>query len=324
MLRLDWLSWVLGFLMCGVTSLAAAQTDYQSALERALSAHAAGDLAEARTFMEQAHALEPNARTLRGLGIIAHAQGRELDAAALLEQARASRVRPLTPELNGAVEELLTRVYKKLARLTLALEPADSKLLIDAAEPVWHAPHELLLLPGRHQLAVSAAGHLPYALALTLEPGSSEALHVVLAKRGDAPASSVAPERALAVHARTLPVAPRWWTPRVRNAALVGAGAITLTGAVLWLTAWRRFDVLKDACQQRPSGGCSSSEAHQLFDESHVRTYARAATALSALGGTLLVSAVAVSLWQRRQRDRATPSLRLQASGAGLRLDGRF
>lgn len=50
-----------------------AQTTYQTALERSLAAHAAGDQAVARVFMEQAHALEPSARTLRGLGVIAYA-----------------------------------------------------------------------------------------------------------------------------------------------------------------------------------------------------------------------------------------------------------
>lgn len=76
--------WValLGTLLASLARPAAAWADspYQRALERALTAHAAGDFTEARTAMEEAHALEPSARTHRGLGVVAHAEGRYVAA----------------------------------------------------------------------------------------------------------------------------------------------------------------------------------------------------------------------------------------------------
>ncbi|HEX6241893.1 MAG TPA: hypothetical protein VFZ61_13385, partial [Polyangiales bacterium] len=54
----------------------AVEGDYDAALTRALEAHAAGDYARAEQAMQLAHSLSPNARTLRGLGVILYAQGR--------------------------------------------------------------------------------------------------------------------------------------------------------------------------------------------------------------------------------------------------------
>src|SRR6187402_1312763 len=90
---------LLLLLVCCVSREALAQADappsapsaeYESALGQALDAHARGDSDTARVFMERAHRLQPSARTLRGLGTIALAQGRFAEAIQYLEQALAS------------------------------------------------------------------------------------------------------------------------------------------------------------------------------------------------------------------------------------------
>src|SRR5687768_4923451 len=79
-----------------LTAQAAASNPYEVALSEALASHARGDYAQARIFMERAHQLEPSARTLRGLGIVAFAQGRHLEAIRQLDQSLLASEKPLS------------------------------------------------------------------------------------------------------------------------------------------------------------------------------------------------------------------------------------
>jgi hypothetical protein len=300
--------------------------------------------------MEQAHALDPSARTLRGLGIIAYAEGRQLEAVGFLEQALTSSQRPLTPALRAAVEELLGRIWQQNARLRLSLEPAESVVLVDAQIPAWHGPSELLLTPGKHGLTVSAPGHSTYQLDLTLQAGASETLRVALART---PAQDMPPRAPQdAVQARTVPTetspvaaqttlpqerahaaavvapatrssavakAPTWWTTRLRNTTLIAGATVALGGAALWLTAWRRHEIVQDYCNSL--GGCTRERAEQSLEISNARTYARAAAALTAVAGVALTGALAIELWQRAH---GADQVVIGIAPSGLTLHKRF
>jgi hypothetical protein len=310
---------------------ALAQSEYEAALDRALSAHASGQLDEARSFMERAHALEPSARTWRGLGIIAFAQERFVEAVAPLEQALASEVRPLTPELRAAVDELLTRIWSRIARLRLQLEPADSKVVVDGLAPVWHAQGELLLVPGAHHVQVSATEHAQYSLDLYSAAGTIQSLRLHLPAKPSARAAASAKGRELGpskapagsplspVSAAESERRPRWWTTRTRNVALTAAGGVVATGLALWLAAYRKFRAIDDDCRALPAGGCSASEARKRFERAHIQPYSRAGIAVGALGGAALLSALSLELWPRRG-----VSVDVVLSPSSLRLHSRF
>ncbi|HEY6878349.1 MAG TPA: hypothetical protein VI299_10050, partial [Polyangiales bacterium] len=79
MLRFVWLMVLCWVCLAPLCLHAEPPSEYDAALDAALDAHERGDLTSARMSMERAHALLPSARTLRGLAIIAHAQGRHVE-----------------------------------------------------------------------------------------------------------------------------------------------------------------------------------------------------------------------------------------------------
>lgn len=291
------------------TKVDAQDADYERALERALSAHAGGDYETARTSMEEAHAISPSARTLRGLGIIAHAQGRLIDAVAPLEASLVSVVHPLTPALRSAVEELLTRVLSQLARVRLVLEPRDAALTVDEHAPRFHTPAEILLTPGTHHLAVVAPEHAERRLDVVAHAGEPQTVHVVLAPLRHEPivAEMLKPAPAVGNSASNAHRDVSWWTPRVRNIGLSASGVLVLAGSALLLTAWRKFEHLEELCDE--SGGCSRQEAEQRLDEERVRPYARAGIALCVVGGALLGSVLTIELVQKRGSEKTEVAL---------------
>jgi len=308
---------------------------YERALSQSLAAHARGDYATARTFMEEAHALEPSARTLRGLGIIAHAEGRLVEAVAPLEASLTSTVRPLTPALRSTVQELLGRVLAQVARVRLTLVPSVSTVQVDGREPVLHGRDEILLSPGSHHIDVRAPGRAPHALVLDAQPGTVETVHVVLAPEPTRevlppatlpPPSAplVVPVKAASAHdlERTVSTAVRehWWSPRRRNLVLAGGGAGVLLSATLLIAAWRKFERLDADCRALPAGGCTRAEAEQRFDDARVRPLAHASVVVGVLGMATLSTALVIELVQRRTR----ADVHLSVSPQNVTLEAKF
>jgi tetratricopeptide (TPR) repeat protein len=85
---------------------------YRRAVERALAHHREGAFDRAWTAFQEAHALHPNARTLRGLGFVAFDLGRYADSLALLQEALESQVRPLPPQLRVEVAQVIVRLER--------------------------------------------------------------------------------------------------------------------------------------------------------------------------------------------------------------------
>ena len=68
-----------------------------------------GNWNEAFALFEAAHALQPNARTLRGMGITLYENRRYVEATRQLRAALADKRNPLTDELRRSTQEVLTR-----------------------------------------------------------------------------------------------------------------------------------------------------------------------------------------------------------------------
>lgn len=309
-------------------------SEYDVALEAALDAHARGDLPSARTSMERAHALSPNARTLRGLAIIAHAQARHVEAVLLCDEALASETQALTPLLRQSVEELRTRSLRAVARVTLTLVPADASLRVDEQPARRARDGTLLLAPGAHRLVVSAPGYTPYEIALAARAGQAAAVHVALAPASadepraperveladprlapvDPHRDERAPERVIMPTPLLSPIAPPsshdpWWTPRRRNLTLALGGVGALGGAALLIVAARKFARVDDDCGATAAGACTHAEAEERIEEARVRSYARAGGVLIGVGGATLLTALALELWTRRSGEHLTLGL---------------
>jgi hypothetical protein len=302
----------------------AVEADYEIALTRALEAHAAGDYAEAEQAMRLAHSLSPNARSLRGLGVILYAQGRYVESIEPLEQALDSQVKPLSAELRQGVEELLVRVWQRVGRLLLRVEPDDSRVLVDGVEPRRHG-QELVLMAGEHRVEVSAPGRQPYALTLQSRPGSHDSLHVVLAVVPSA-APSAAPVTA-EVPIKTAPVPVRRDAPSAsavaRNSLLIAGGALLVAGGVSWGIGFARYRDLDDECQQDP---CDETTARGRWDDKRIGSLTTTGAVLLSVGAAALLTAGALELWhfKTRKAHASAPRARLRLRGAGLGLQGSF
>jgi hypothetical protein len=296
---------------------------YDRALDRALAAHAHGAFDVAQTAMEEAHALSANARTWRGLGIIAYERGAYLAAIAPLEAALRATEKPLTPELKKGVEELLERIWQRVARLSLRVHPAEHRVTVDGIPPVLHPPSEIVLLPGQHELAITATGHRPYHMTLHLLAGSVDSLHVVLAPaegraHGAMPRAGSSEQASDQGRAASKPDAG-WWSRSVRNGSLLVSGGLVLVGGISWLTGWVRFDNLAEDCRQLPAGGCDSQQAERGFEDRQIRGYATAGAVFTAVGVGGLLTAGSLELWHRTRR-----RTRMELSRSGARVIHRF
>lgn len=142
-----------------VAAQAGEPAGYRSAVNEALSEYKAGHFEEARALFAEAHAIYPNARTLRGLGMTAYELRRYRESIEYLEDALGSPVKPLDGRLRSETESLLTRAYRFVARLRLVLTPTSTLVSIDGHPGIPAPDKPLLLEPGLHQFEFSAEGH---------------------------------------------------------------------------------------------------------------------------------------------------------------------
>jgi tetratricopeptide (TPR) repeat protein len=299
-----------------------ANSAYEAALDRALAAHGSGDFETAEQAMRQAHALSPNARTLRGLGVILYAQGRYLEAVEPLESACTDAVKRLSPELLASTEELLARVWQRIGRLTLQIEPAESQLSIDGAPPLAHGEREVLLAAGDHHVRITAPGREPYRLALRTQPGSHDSLHVALAPR-----LALQPEPALSMAqapgtADTRHV-DRRWSPLVRNSLFAASAAVVAVGVATYLVGYLRFVDLKQKCEK----DCGDeAERTRRFEDERIAPLTTTGVALMATGAGALLAVTGVELWQRRaaRGHEGSAHTRLYLTPSGGRLQHQF
>jgi tetratricopeptide (TPR) repeat protein len=160
--------WRLGLLLLALSSgrvQAQAQRQdppgYAEAVRRGLAELDAGNYPEAREEFMQAHKLYPNARTLRGLGMVEFEQRNYQECVRLLQEALTSEVKPLSGKLRDETEALLGRARRYLGELSLAVVPPSASVRVDG-KPVERAQRRALLLEvGEHRLDVEAPGYRP-------------------------------------------------------------------------------------------------------------------------------------------------------------------
>lgn len=299
--RVLWLAALLSVLVA--RGAHAEEADYQRTVDAALEEYKLGHFEEARGLFQHAHELEPSARTLRGLGMVEFELRHYVTAIALLEQARSSQVKPLTPEQRTAVEELLARTRHFVAHYQLSLEPstAEVSLELDGAALTLPADRKLTVSAGEHRLRVSAPGFEPSEHQLDARGGQTEALAIVLRpdRHSQAPR---APEASGPTPPTELASRPLVRPHRSLGIALTGAGAVVLAAGVTL-------------------GVIALSKAGE--DDDGSRPLAISADVSSGLGALAL--ATGVWLWTRKRpaapgADASARTLRLESIAPALRV----
>ena len=153
---------------------------YRALIDEAVSEYEAGNFEESRALFGQAHALMPSARTLRGLGMAEFELRNYTSSAGYLEQALASRSRPLDGELREKTEVLLERANRFIGRFTLDLEPRSADIELDGDPADLDAQRTLVLAAGDHTLEVTAPGRAAARRTLRVRGGELQTLRIVL------------------------------------------------------------------------------------------------------------------------------------------------
>ncbi len=228
--------WVISLLIALAPLRLAAQSEwssddgpYRELIRRALQEYGEGNWAEAKLFFSDAHARYPNARTLRGLGLVAYAQRDYVNAIGYLETALVNTVQPLTPELREQIQPLLVQARRFVARVTVELQPADAELRVNEQPPARTPDGSVWLNPGTHELVARRDGYESAWRRVAVEAGTEVRVALMLREN--------APLRAPLVAAAPAPVAPSDASDSASIAPYVVIGlsaAVAATGGVLF------------------------------------------------------------------------------------------
>ena len=282
---------------------------YRDLVDHALSEFKLENWPEARLLFRRAHELNPNARTLRGIGVVSYEMREYVPAIVALSAALADPRQPLTPAQRRECEELLARAQSFVASFSLRLVPETAALKVDGAQPVHDGEGRLLLSFGEHMIEASAPGYESETKKLVVEGNEHGVLELVL----EPPAPPVAPT--LATEPRALPPVARTSAPasslaggeregglRYTWVALGASAAFGGAAAATWFTAERKFESLKDDCQEAAAQG--SPCVRGQTDTDAVKRFERMTNALLGMSAaSLLTAAILMPIeWPREKR----------------------
>lgn len=220
---------------------------YREAIDTALQEVAYGNFEEAREQFARAHALFPNARTLRGLGIAEFELRHYVVAADYLEQSLASQVKAIEGAMRDETASLLARAKTYVGELRVSVEPAHTTLLIDGARSISVTRQPIRLDVGEHVLEFRAQGYTSEQRQVTVRGGVAANLSVQLAALSGAvtapgvlPAAPE-PQPGAAPRSERVAIYKTWWLWTIVGVVIAGG----VTGAVLAL------DTKKDRVEYR-------------------------------------------------------------------------
>jgi hypothetical protein len=276
-----------------------------------------GNWDEAAALFTQAHALKPSARTLRGLGLSEFENRKYVLALVHCSAALADTRNPLNAEQRKELQSVITRASEFVARVTVALAPADAQLTVDGVTPFRDVAGNVLLDPGPHEL-VATVGALSerrrlevlsgqqIALALTVraEPGR---VQLAGGAQGN-PDDSVPPARILTY----------------AGLAVLGVGlAVGTTAGVIVLD---KAGELEAACDDNV---CALEQRDELDQSKDLAVVSNVAFVVAGVGAA---AAVAGLVWEHgggadeaeRNAEERSEEVRVSVSPFGAALSGSF
>lgn len=170
----------------GAVSTAASQSaardageSYGALVQEAVEEFNRGHWEEAGALFKRAHALRPNARTLRGIGLSAFESRRYVDTVQHLTQALSTTANPLTRKQREEVQRTLQKAERLVSKLRLRLHPPEARVTVDGS-PIELDAEETLLDPGAHELAISAPAHRLQTHRVQMRAGEQVELEIAL------------------------------------------------------------------------------------------------------------------------------------------------
>jgi tetratricopeptide (TPR) repeat protein len=216
----------------GSDAVAAQSADYDGLIGDAVAEFNRGDFKEARALFEQAHRIEANARTLRGMGVCEYELRHYVAAIQFLEQALASPHKSLTADQRAEVTKLLSKAKHFVGKVVIDVTPAGAQVQVDG----WtrHEP-EFWLDAGDYTIEISAPGYQRNLSRLRLGGGQEITLERDLSKLDVSPSQVALTQQSVDSRADTLStdradtsdrsVVSRWWFWTLIGGVVVG-GAV--------------------------------------------------------------------------------------------------
>lgn len=275
--------------------------EYRRLVAQAIVEYDAASFDEALALFEQAYALRPSARVLRGMGKVYFEQRQYVRAYDAFDAALTTTVDPLTPTMREEVASLRARSAAYVGTLTLVVEPASASVLVDG-EPV--VPNEPVRLDvGSHLVEVSAASFLPTRRSVEISGATDTEITVTLVA-DDPDVLVVERERGAAIATAT--------TGLALVAVTVGSG--------IWLAS--RSDA-RDACRAAERMGVTCTTRDTIERERRAALGTTAGSATLAIGAGILF--VVLVTGERDESSSITAaSCAPHDRGALCTLGGRF
>ncbi len=293
-----------------------AQTDaaYDSLIDNALNEYRLGHWVEAKAYFTQAHALQPNARTLRGLGLVCFELRKYVEAIGYFQQSLANQTRPLTDTMRDGVTQLLRDAERFVSRVDLQITPPDATLTLDGRIVTPDAQRQILIDAGSHELTVEASGYDGATRNLTTDGG--ETMRVKLALH---------PNRAVSVEAP--PPGPAELQPAAAEQegdsdsvapwiVVAGGGVVLVTGGVLLGVAISDKSDIEDTRK----GSRSWSDVEGAYDR--VPVLSTIGAIMIGVGAAGVAAGLTWNFWPDDSGEQASAALRPLPGGA--RLDVAF
>jgi tetratricopeptide (TPR) repeat protein len=198
---------------------------YKSAVETAIAEFDQGNFAEAREQFQRAHALFPNARTLRGIGMSDFELRKYVDALDNLERALASDVKRLEGKLRDDTIQLRQRAQAYVGTVKLHRQlGADDSVTVDDFNTQIGPDGVLHLVVGDHVIELRREGRLVERQAFALR--GEQTLDLFLAPRESAPDASEERTSTSPAKSEREPVYKKWWLWTTVG-VVVAAGAVS-------------------------------------------------------------------------------------------------
>lgn len=154
----------------------AQSAEYQEVIAEAVAENAAGRYPEALALFRRAHALNPNARTLRAMGAVSYEVRQYVDSVRWLEAALIDQRQPLTDDQRSEVQGVLERAYRFVGRYEVQVEHGNAaQLTVDGQA----ADTPLILAIGEHRIAARDGGR-EAAEIVRVVGGENEILRLAL------------------------------------------------------------------------------------------------------------------------------------------------
>jgi hypothetical protein len=154
---------------------------YRSLIADALAAYEDGRFVVALARFEEAYALRPNARAMRGVALVRFELGDHVQTLRAVDVALACPIDPLPEDLRAQLLEVRTRAAARLERVVVSLEPRGATLRIDGKDAETNERGELWLAPGVHRVEARQVGFSVEIRAIEASPGGVRTLAITLA-----------------------------------------------------------------------------------------------------------------------------------------------